>query len=333
MSIYKELNEVRLDVEQYEAERLSTIEKKRWEKRVLKKIKKQKPSGKKKLLAATAAIILAAWISMSTGLVSVAKMPFVSGKIEEYIGHSIIDDELNVDTSLKTTVGETAQNKYGTMTLNEVLIDGGRLLISATFEPSEGVHFDYQMHPLPTVLINGHNLTTTTGGQSIERNDSMFSIYNEVELKGLPTEDNLQVRIAYDHLDADMPIENPWIFDINVPTEQLAAMSETIDFNQALPIGHGQVIHLQKMIVTPISTVVYYHWPEETDHIAFKIVSESGDEIHPYFAAITGEDSYNRFKAIDLQSEKYYLVPYDDSHNPNADSPARVPEQRIPVNP
>ncbi len=58
--------------------------------------------------------------------------------------------------------------------------------LSSTFEPAEGVNFDYQKHPMPKVLLNGQNLTSTTGGQSIELNDSMFTISNEVQLTEIP---------------------------------------------------------------------------------------------------------------------------------------------------
>ncbi|MEM5008712.1 hypothetical protein WKH54_27120 [Priestia megaterium] len=53
-------------------------------------------------------------------------------------------------------------------------------------------------------------------------------------------------------------MDHPWIFDIEVPTEQLAAASKTITFDKVIQLGNGQSIKLEKMIVTPISTVLYY---------------------------------------------------------------------------
>ncbi|MGE7768845.1 DUF4179 domain-containing protein [Peribacillus sp. NPDC096540] len=175
MSIYNDLNELNVDLEQYEEKSLTNFEKKQWEKRVLKKIRKQKPSHVKKYLGVTAAVILATGISISTGRVSIANMPFVGETIEKYI-----NSKENLDySSYKTKIGETAENEYGKLTLNEVLIDGGRLLIGSTFELAEGIKFNYQMHPMhpmPKVLINGENLTSGTGGESVELNDSMFTI-------------------------------------------------------------------------------------------------------------------------------------------------------------
>ena len=329
MSIYRDLNELQLDLDEYEELNLTDYEKTRWKKRVIKKLNKGKHRYWKKYVGIAAAIILALGIANRTGIVSVANMPFVAGLIENYIS----DTEQLDYAAYKTEIGETAENEFGKMTLNEVLIDGGRLLISSTFEPAEGVDFHYQMHPIPKVLINGQDLSLTTGGQTVEINDTMFTIYSEVDIKEIPLGDRIQFHIEYNRIDLEMPIESPWVFDINIPTEQVAAASQTVQFNQKIQIGNGQSILLEKMIVTPISTVLYYDWPEEADHIAFKIVSESGTEIRPNSAAITPEESYNRYPSIDLQTGKYYLVPYKQSANPHAVGSSEISEQLIPINP
>lgn len=328
MSIYQDLNELNVDLEQYEEQSLTNFEKKKLEKRILKKIRKQ-PSHITKYLGVTAAVIFATGISISTGMVSIANMPFVGESIEKYINQIDIPDY----AAYKTQIGETAENEFGQLTLNEVLIDGGRLLISSTFEPAEGVDFDYQMHPMPKVLLNGQNLTSTTGGQSIELNDSMFTIYNEVQLTEIPLGEKIQFHIEYDRLDYEMPMDHPWVFDIEVPTEQLAAASKTITFDKVIQLGNGQSIKLEKIIVTPISTLLYYDWPEQANHIAFKIVSETGTEILPETSSINPEESYNRYPSIDLTSDKYYLVPFEHSENPHATEPGNVPEQPILINP
>ena len=85
MSIYKDLNEMHIDLEEYEEQNLTNFEKKKWEKRILKKIRKEKPSHVKKHLGVTAAAILATGISISTGTVSIANMPFVGETIEKYL--------------------------------------------------------------------------------------------------------------------------------------------------------------------------------------------------------------------------------------------------------
>jgi hypothetical protein len=330
MSIYEDLNDVNIDLNEYEELELTSFQKKKWESRILKKIRKQKTNHKKKYVGiAAAAVILATGISISSGMVSVANMPFVGSMIEEYISNN---EQLDY-AAYKTAIGTTAENEYGKLTLNEVLIDSGRLLFSSTFEPAKGIDFDDKMHPMPKVLINGQILTSIAGGQTVELNDSMYTIYNDVEISDIPIGENIRLHIEYDHIDWEKPIDHPWVFDIDVPTEQLAATSETIQFNQEIQLGNGQSIRLEKMIVTPISTILYYDWPEQANHIAFKIVSESGAEILPNSSSINPKKSYNRYTSIDLKSEKFYLVPFETSENPHAKKPGHVPEQSILINP
>jgi Domain of unknown function (DUF4179) len=328
MTIYQKLNELHMDLEQYEEQDLSHFEKKEWEKRVRKKFKKQKPSQVKKYMGVAVAMLIATGISLSTGIVSIANMPFVGETIEKYLNQNE-----NFDfSSYKTAIGQTAENEKGKLTLNEVMIDDGRLLISSTYEPADGIDFHHKMHPMPKVMMNGKDLTTSTGGQSIELNDSMFTVYNEVQLKEIPIGEKVQFHIEYDRLDLEMKMNQPWVFDIEVPTEKLAADSKTITLDQKIKLENGRSIKLEKMIVTPISTVLYYDWPGEENHIAFKIVSQSGKEILPGTVSVTPEESYNRFSAIDLESEKYYVVPFEHTENPGADHPGRIPELSVPIN-
>lgn len=328
MSIYKELNDIQLDLQQYEEMKLTSEEQRKWRDRVVKKLRKQTPMYKRGYRAGIASIVLAT--ALIIGTVSVANMPFVAAPIEEFTG---IHKQENVDFSaIKTDIGVSAENEYGKLTLNEVLIDGGRLLLSSTFEPAEGVDFHYRMHPLPTVLLNGQDLVSGTAGQTIEINNSMFTVYNSVRMKDIPLGENLHLQIEYDHLDLEMPVENPWIFDIVVPTEQIAAVTKTIHFDQEVSLGNGLAIQLEKMIITPVSTVLYYDWPEGVNHISFKIVSESGQEILPYSSTIDPQGSHNRFKPIDLDAETYFLVPYEASENRNAVHACKVPDMKIPIN-
>jgi Domain of unknown function (DUF4179) len=328
MTIYQKLNELNMDLEQYEEQDLSHFEKKQWEKRVRKKFKKQSPSKGRKFVGVAAAMLLATGISLSTGIVSIANMPFVGETIEKYLNQN---ESLDF-SSYKTTIGQTAENEKGKLTLNEVMIDGGRLLISSTYEPADGIDFHHKMHPMPKVKMNGKDLTSSTGGQSIELNNSMFTVYNEVQLKEIPMGEKIQFHIEYDRLDLELKMNQPWVFDIEVPTEKLAANSKTITLDQNIQLDNGRSIKLEKMTVTPISTVLYYDWPGEENHIAFKIVSESGTEILPDMVSVTPEESYNRFSAIDLESEKYYVVPFEHSENPGADQPGRIPELSVPIN-
>lgn len=309
MSLYQDLNHVQIDLSPYEEDVLTDGEMKRWEKRVRGKIKRRS-AFYPRIVGTAAALLIAIGITWGSGIVSVADMPYVGALIERTLLLDGSDRDVMLDP-YKTSIGATAVNEYGRLTLDEVLIDGGRLLIGSTFEPAEGIRFHYRMHPMPKVWVNGENLAMITGGQSIEVIESKFAIYNEIEMKELPLGESIHIRIEYTHLDYDKPMEQPWVFEFQASSAQLAGESETILLDQEVTLENGQTIYLEKLIATPVSTILYYDWPEGEDHTAFMIVSESGAAITPYESAVDPVQSYNRFPAIDLTKEKYYLAPYD----------------------
>lgn len=281
-----------------------------------------------------AAVLLATGVTLGAGGLTVANVPVLSGLIETYLQ----GEEQSADfSSYKTAIGQTAENEYGRITLNEVLIDGGRLVISASFEPADGVEFHHRMHPMPTILMDGQKVEGDMAGQSIEVNHALFTLYNEVTIPHLPLGEEVHFQIIYDNLDYELgeavPVENPWVFELRVPTEQVAAQSDTIVLQRPLPLAGGHTLYVKKLVVTPISTVIYYDWPEGADHIGFKIVSQSGEEIWPDTMAISGVDSYNRYETtLHLEKEKYYLVPFLSAPNSETQDSGSVPDEAIPIN-
>ena len=252
MSIYKELNDIQLDITEFEETPLTKIEEKQWEKRVKNKLRKNKKT--KKWFGVAAACMLIVSITVPLGQTSLANMPFIAGLIEKYI-----DKQQPLDYSpYKTAIGKTAENKYGKLTLNEVLVDDNKLFISSTFEPAKGVKFDYQTYLIPQVRINGRDFSNTKDAQSIEVNDSMFTIYGGIELSEMPQTDELQIEITYDTFNRDTVIEQPWIFAIEVSQAQLMKEKQTFDLNETIALYDGNKVTVNKVVSTPISTTIYY---------------------------------------------------------------------------
>lgn len=308
MSIYKELNDIQLDITEFEETPLTKIEEKQWGKRVKNKLRKNKKT--KKWFGVAVACMLIVSITVPLGQTSLANMPFIAGLIEKYI-----DEEQPLDySSYKTAIGKTAENKYGKLTLNEVLVDENKLLISSTFEPAKGVNFDYQTFLIPQVRINGRDFSNTKDAQSIEVNDSMFTIYGAVELSEMPQTDALQIEIIYDTFNRDTVIEQPWTFDIEVSQAQLMKEKQTFELNETIALYDGNKVTVKKVVSTPISTTVYYDVTQsENEDIYFKIESESGEAYTFKEAVISNKDggiSISRFDGINVAVGKYSLVPY-----------------------
>ncbi|WP_088294069.1 DUF4179 domain-containing protein [Bacillus mycoides] len=322
MSIYKELNDIQLDITEFEETPLTKIEEKQWGKRVKNKLRKNKKT--KKWCGVAAACMLIVSITVPLGQTSLANMPFIAGLIEKYI-----DKQQPLDYSPhKTAIGKTAENKYGKLTLNEVLVDDNKLFISSTFEPAKGVKFDYQTYLIPQVRINGRDFSNTKDAQSIEVNDSMFTIYGGIELSEMPQTDELQIEITYDTFNRDTVIEQPWIFAIEVSQAQLMKEKRTFDLNETIALYDGNKVTVNKVVSTPISTTIYYDVTQSTNEdIYFKIESESG-EAHTFKeVVISNEDggiSFGRFDGINVAVGKYSLVPYSGKENKKIGPPIPI---------
>lgn len=308
MSIYKQLNDMQLDLSKYEEETLTELEQKKWEKRVIKKIQGRKKSTKK-WVAASASFVLAIGLMIPYGQVTLAET-IMTGIIEQFI-HS----KKPLD-SYKTAIGETAENTQGKMTLNEVLIDADSLLISSTFDPAKGLSFSNLSALFPRVLVNGQDIVVTRGNQTVATGDGKYTIYGEIKFTELPSEGPLQIKITYDEIHQpfnkkSIVIDEPWVFDVTVSTDQINKDTQIIQLDKTITLINGKEIKLNNLTVSPVSTVLSYNLTEGTERTYFKLVSSSGDEVNSRvrFAYEVKETAYNRYEPIDLQKEKYSLIP------------------------
>lgn len=316
MSIYKELNDVQMDINELGEIPLSESERKRIIKDVHRKIR---PNQRKKnwamagVAVAAAFVIGATTITMDRG--TIASMPFVAEPIEKYLNELQPSDY----SSYKTAIGETAENDLGKLTLNEVMMDDQRLFFSATFQPAEDVEFDYQTNIFPTVKINGQDYAVSTGGQSIELNDSMFTIYNDIDLSQAIETEELNIEISYDKWDFDTVIEQPWTYEVNVSQKHLLEQKKVFVMNKEVILNNGEIVKIERIVTTPISTTIYYDLSKSTtEDIYFSIQTEDGNEEHggsSYTSNEQGDVSTIRMNGMTLENKKYYLVAHDSDHH------------------
>lgn len=329
MSIYKDLNDLNLDVSEFDEHTLSESEQKRILKNVHNRI--HPPKQKKKWLSIGAVVAAVCIISLTLIIDkgTIANMPFVSEPIEKYINEIDTPDY----SSYKTKIGETQENSLGKLTLNEVMMDHQKVLLSATFEPADGVKFDYQTHIGPAIKVNGKECECITGGQSIELNESMFTIYNDIEVSEEILTDEVNIEISYDnwryHFEEQEIIQQPWTFDVRVSQANLLAEKEVFEIDHTITLNNGDIVNVDKVVSTPISTTVYYDLSQSSsEDILFDIISDSGkQEIHSesYTSNEAGAVSFTRFKGLTFENNKYSLKAY------NFDA-EELSESTVPIN-
>jgi len=185
MSIYKDLNDMNIDLEQYEEQNLTNFEQKKWEKRILKKISKEKSSHVKKYLGVTAAVAMIFSLIIVTGLISptmaatMKEVPLLSSvfKFTRDLGlHAA--DEKGLSTKLNTSV----THEGFTLNVTEVVYDGTRVAIGIERHHKEGENskesLSDQMSNIEFLLngepLNHTNFSGVFGQPSKDNNSAIF---------------------------------------------------------------------------------------------------------------------------------------------------------------
>ncbi|MGE7090887.1 DUF4179 domain-containing protein [Lysinibacillus sp. NPDC048646] len=244
---------------------------------------------------------------LAVGCVIIIKLPFTA---------SILDKSKEPDFSTyKTIIGQTIENNFGRLTLNEVMVDDNQILLNATFEPVKDLDFDNQIFFLPQVLVNGKDYTVRNGGQTIAQTASTYTIYNSVKMSNLPQHEKLKLDIRYNDWNWEKTIDKPWRFKIEASQEQLLDDREIIPINKAITLSNGQKIEVEKVVSTPISTTIYFQSTESLkEAIVFKILTESG-KTRRLDSSYTLNEEHTmwgiRFDALYLKDEMYELIPVD----------------------
>lgn len=256
MSIYKELNEIVIDLCEFDVSPLTNYEKKRVQKLVKKKLKLVKSHKGLGVAAATLAIGLLAMNHQT-----IANMPFIAALLEDWQVTEQVDW-----SPYKTVIGETRTTEMGDLTLNEVIVNYDKIMISATFKKNEATTFSYRHQLIPTVIINGEKVEREgAAAQSIEQNSSMYTIYNEVTLAEPVADVDFDIQIMYDEMHTPQTktlegetLEQPWVFDIKA--SQLTVQNETTVHNlhQTIQLQNGEQFLIDQIVTTPISTTIFY---------------------------------------------------------------------------
>ena len=279
MSIYKDLNDIEFDFTAYEVEPFSKLEKKRVQKMVVKKLKLNK---RRTGFSIGAAAVLAIGL-LTVNHQTIANMPFVAGILEDWGQAEKVDW-----TPYKNVIGATSSTNMGELTLNEVIVNYDKIIISATFVKNEDTPFSYRHQFMPSVLIDGVAVQTEgTAAQSIEQNSTMFTIYNQITLKEPISAADFDLQIIYDRMltpkkefGEGEQLSEPFIFDITA--SQLAIQKETKvhDVNKKVTLTNGEQFIIDQIITTPISTKIYYSGALEDKAPNITLYDEDGNSYY-----------------------------------------------------
>lgn len=292
--LFKSLNNVSIDCDDYDAGELTELEKQQMKKRIAQKLKNNKPGIARGVIAAAAVLAL-----LSFGFAGVAQnpsvlanIPLIGAALEEYIDSS----KPNLE-DYKVVIGQTVEDKGIEIRLNEVLLDNGRLVVSSTF--SSAIVDCERLGGTPIVYINGKKVLIGSTGSAKRIDDTTVITYTSVDLEDIKIDKVLNIKISYNDMiytDTGKKVKGDWEpFEFTATGEKLMAETRTIVINQKLAFPDGQEITVTDMVISPFSTMLNYSCAGGTEYISFEIEDQNGYRQKPNRARTLSTNSYNRF--------------------------------------
>ncbi len=308
-NIYDMLNDVKIDINNYDKEELNDIEKKRIKNNIKKSIKSKHTYKKAVSIAATAVI--------SIGLLSTSFGSYAYAGINSFFYDiaSVLGIEKNLD-EYKTVVNQSITKNEITVQLNEVILDNDELIVSATSTFNEklgegGTMFGH------SVYINGKRVNSGAGGSAEKINEYTMQ---EVMVNNL-TEGNftgdLNVKIVFsDPMINGKITKGRWVFEFKTNGDELAINTKEISLDNKFTLKNGQEIILEKYTSNNLGQKIYFISDAKgTEYdIILRGYDDIGNEITFYMSKT--EDYTGVFKINNINenlnenAKTLYLTPY-----------------------
>ncbi|GKU83042.1 DUF4179 domain-containing protein [Niallia sp. NCCP-28] len=311
-NLFERVNEENMDLSEFEGNPLTDVEKKAIKKRIKTKLKRK--SGKKrKVFAAVASLSIILLIEMNSNY-ALADIPVIGNALEKFVYSK--EDSLH---NYKTVIGETVEDNGMKVTLNEVLLDDGQLLISSTFHTNlTNKDLDYNWFSDIDVYINGKKSELSGGGGPNEITNSAVKYFWTTDLQNINMKDNQKIKIVFHNLersDAKKIIKGKWRFTFNASGKKLAANEKIIPIDRSFTLEDNQKVTIEKLIITPVSTKLTYKINTADTDLSFRMHDQNGVELQGFSASTSGYDNYNRFIALQSTVPKLKVIPYITSYD------------------
>ncbi|GAK00162.1 DUF4179 domain-containing protein [Geomicrobium sp. JCM 19055] len=314
--LYRKLNRANFSNLQNE-EALSLSEKER----IRKHIESKKPIRKSKhvvMLSVTslmAAIILIGTIEPRV----LANVPWIGSSISGFLLDE--DDEQHVLDDYVTVVGTHVEDKDIEVTLNEVMYDNHRLIVSTTFYSTEVDLTDYML-PMPHLKVNGEEVSQGASGQQDivdEHTVTMISsVHIDEDFSSLLYEKPIEITYSrFLHQTTDHVIEGEWSFAFATSGAELSEDTKVIDINETIQLDNGQVVEVDAFAISPGSSTLHYtmYNNEEAEpfdweyDVIFKMSDQDGNLIPPEAGQTLSENSFWQYGRLSEHIEELTFIP------------------------
>ncbi|MEH7385416.1 DUF4179 domain-containing protein [Bacillus sp. JJ1521] len=315
-NLFESLNDEKINLSEFKDGQLADIEKKATKKRIKVKLK-SRSRNKKRILAVAASLMVITILGMNTNY-TLANIPVIANALEKFV----YSQEGSL-SDYKTVIGESVESNGVKVTLNEIILDEGQLLISSTFH-TDLLDSDlaYNWYSNIEVYINGKKLDFGGGGGPEEITNSAVSYFWASDIKNINLQDNQQIKIVFNNLersDSKELIKGQWSFEITASGEKLMADKKSIPINKYFTLTNDQKVTVEELVLTPVSTMITYNMKNISNDLYFRIEDQNGVELQELSGRISDYSSVIRFRALEENITKIRVIPYIYSNDTGVD--------------
>jgi len=317
-NVYELLNYMEIDLDDYDMETLSDMEKQSLKAR----FRENRRRGVIRKICAIAAIFL---ITIGLfGQTNFGKSVYAAVQVKVAEVSYSIGKALGIERDIEpysNVINQVVADSGIEVKLDSVIIDKDELIFSAIVNTNTAVNrfrFNYD------IFINGRKLKNYgASGRAgrINDSDSLFFLTYAVDIKGIDLKENVDIRIVLKDMeliagDLREIRKGRWQFEFTANGSELTANSSTVPIDYSFNID-DQRYHLEEFRFNPVNKKIFGKG-EGTSVAEYDIYLKGhdslGNEVVFYLASVSGKDLVFKYSNIygDLSDEITYitLTPY-----------------------
>ena len=309
-NIYDLLNDVEVDLNEYNEEVFTDIEKRKLKKTFKKSIKKNSPSYKKYIVAASITLLLMGLFTTNLGNNVLAYANTIAYDIASYLGIEKSLDEY------KTVVNKSVTKKGLSIKLNEVILDHNELVVSTTLTTDEDLK-EGSIILDSSIYINGKRMKSSGSSGSSKQLDNHtvedLTFYDlEANLSG-----DLNIKIVFSNPLVEMQEKSGrWVFEFKTSGDELTLDTKEILLDYDFTLENSQQITLENYTSNDLGQKIYFSKSHKaTDYdMVLRGHDDLGNNIEFYMSRTRDCNGIFKLETIDgnlnKNAKRLFLIPY-----------------------
>lgn len=287
-NIYDMLNDIDIDLSEYDKEDFNDIEKIKIKKKFIKSIKQKNTiSNNKKNISIASAIII------SLGIISVTPIGTYASKIISDLVFDIksaLKVEIDYDNHINV-INKSVTKEDLTLRLNEALLNDNELIVSMSTILKEKIPKDITIEGdlNQKLYVNGEFIDKANSSSAVNVNKNNIDEILHFNLDTSKYSGVIDIKVELEEINIykyvknnyvkEKTIKGPFVFEFDLDTTRMNKAMKNIELNKVIEFGNNQNITLNKFVYTPLTQKINYTKNEEAFKNEIELVLKGFDDL------------------------------------------------------